>query len=91
MILSLKVISAAVNYQDGMLPESDLRPTQKKYRLTRLPNPFEFLGFIFSDGTLLAGPPIEMADYLAYTERKRVRPTGPKTGCPGQQRVSLGP
>jgi lysophospholipid acyltransferase len=73
MILSLKVISPAMNYQDGLLPEKDLRETQKKYRLTRLPTPLEFFGFVFSDGTLLAGPPFEIADYLAYTERKRVR------------------
>eukprot|EP00249_Psilotum_nudum_P037077 c9421_g1_i1 orf=269-1687(+) len=72
MVLTLKVISGAINYQDGLLKEEDLRPTQRQYRLLRLPSLLQYLGFCLCCGTHFAGPVYEMKDYLDWTENKGI-------------------
>lgn len=73
MVLTLKVVSSAINYQDGLLKEEDLRPAQKKYRVVRLPSVDEYVGFCFCCGTHLAGPVYEIRDYLDWTADEGVR------------------
>eukprot|EP00897_Mesotaenium_endlicherianum_P006109 jgi/Mesen1/5526/ME000279S04741 len=85
MILTLKVTSCAMNYQDGLLPPERLKDSQRAVRLTRLPSLLEFFGYILNCGTHFAGPVYEMSDYLAWSERtgrffnshgfKRMRPS----------------
>eukprot|EP00850_Spirogloea_muscicola_P004385 SM000019S04929 [mRNA] locus=s19:25616:28721:+ [translate_table: standard] len=74
MILTLKATSAAINYQDGLLPDSDpsLRESQRRHRLTRLPTVLEFLGYNLCCGLHLAGPVYEISDYIAWTEDKQL-------------------
>ncbi|KAL9666253.1 hypothetical protein QQ045_000579 [Rhodiola kirilowii] len=72
MVLTLKVISCAMNYNDGILKEEDLRETQKKYRLLKLPTLIEYIGFCLCCGTHFAGPVYEIKDYNDWTEGKGV-------------------
>ena len=72
MVLTLKVISCAINYSDGILKEEGLRESQKKYRLTKLPSLIEYFGYCLCCGSHFAGPVYEMKDYLDWTERKGV-------------------
>lgn len=73
MVLTLKVISAAVCYQDGR-PEKqdDLRESQKKNQIRDLPSPITFLGYCLNCGTHLAGPVYEIKDYIDWAENKGV-------------------
>ncbi|TYI35916.1 hypothetical protein ES332_A03G108800v1 [Gossypium tomentosum] len=68
MVLTLKVISSAINYNDGLLKEEDLREAQKKYRLVKLPSLIEYFGYCLCCGSHFAGPVFEIKDYLEWTE-----------------------
>ncbi|CAL5429825.1 unnamed protein product [Camellia sinensis] len=72
MVLVLKVISCAMNYNDGLLKEEDLREPQKKNRLLKLPSLIEYIGYCLFCGSHFAGPVYEMKDYLECTERKGI-------------------
>ncbi|KAL6986177.1 Lysophosphatidylcholine acyltransferase 1 [Sarracenia purpurea var. burkii] len=72
MVLVLKVISCAINYNDGLLKEEDLREVQKKNRLVKLPSLIEYVGYCLCCGSHFAGPVYEMKDYLDWTERKGI-------------------
>lgn len=72
MVLTLKVISCAYNYNDGLLPEEGLRESQKKNRLLRLPSLIEYIGYCLCCGSHFAGPVYEMKDYLEWTEGKGI-------------------
>ncbi|XP_061364210.1 lysophospholipid acyltransferase 1-like [Gastrolobium bilobum] len=72
MVLTLKVISCSINYNDGLLKKDDLREAQKKYRLINLPSPIEYIGYCLCCGSHFAGPVYEMKDYLDWTERKGI-------------------
>ncbi|KAJ0968373.1 hypothetical protein J5N97_025290 [Dioscorea zingiberensis] len=69
MVLTLKVISCAINYNDGLLKEEGLRDAQKKYRLARRPSIIEYIGYCLCCGSHFAGPVYEMKDYLEWTEK----------------------
>ncbi|KAH9617391.1 hypothetical protein KSS87_012262 [Heliosperma pusillum] len=70
MVLTLKVISCAINYQDGLLKDEDLREAQKKNRLLKMPSLIEYVGYCLCCGSHFAGPVYEMKDYLDWTEGK---------------------
>lgn len=72
MVLTLKVISCAINYNDGMLKEEGLREAQKKNRLIRMPSLIEYFGYCLCCGSHFAGPVYEMKDYLEWTQGKGV-------------------
>nr|AHE80985.1 acyl-CoA:lysophosphatidylcholine acyltransferase [Bernardia pulchella] len=72
MVLTLKVISCAMNYNDGLLKEEDLRESQKKNRLIKLPSLIEYFGYCLCCASHFAGPVYEMKDYLDWTERKGI-------------------
>lgn len=72
MVLTLKVISCAINYNDGLLKEEDLREAQKKNRLVKLPSLIEYFGYCLCNGSLFAGPVYETKDYLDWTEGKGI-------------------
>ncbi|KAI4315367.1 hypothetical protein L6164_028183 [Bauhinia variegata] len=72
MVLTLKVISCAINYNDGMLKEEGLREAQKKNRLIKLPSLIEYFGYCLNCGSHFAGPVYEMKDYLDWTEEKGI-------------------
>lgn len=72
MVLTLKVISCSINYNDGMLKEEGLREAQKKNRLIRMPSLIEYFGYCLCCGSHFAGPVFEMKDYLEWTEEKGV-------------------
>ncbi|OIT40362.1 PREDICTED: lysophospholipid acyltransferase 1-like [Nicotiana attenuata] len=72
MVVTLKIISCVINYQDGLLKEEDLREAQKKNRLLKLPSVLEYFGYCLCCGSHFAGPVYEMKDYLDWTERKGI-------------------
>ncbi|XP_016441115.1 lysophospholipid acyltransferase 1-like [Nicotiana tabacum] len=72
MVITLKIISCVINYQDGLLKEEDLREAQKKNRLLKLPSLPEYVGYCLCCGSHFAGPVYEMKDYLDWTERKGI-------------------
>lgn len=72
MVITLKVISCAINYNDGLLKEESLRESQKKNRLIKFPSSLEFVGYCLCCGSHFAGPVYEMRDYLDWTEGKGV-------------------
>lgn len=67
MVITLKIISCAVNYNDGLLKEEGLREAQKKNRLLKLPSFLEYVGYCLCCGSHFAGPVYEMKDYLDWT------------------------
>ncbi|XP_022721323.1 lysophospholipid acyltransferase 1-like [Durio zibethinus] len=72
MVLTLKVISCAINYNDGLLKDEELREAQKKYRLIKLPSLIEYVGYCLCCGSHFVGPVYEMKDYLDWTEGKGI-------------------
>nr|AHE80984.1 acyl-CoA:lysophosphatidylcholine acyltransferase [Bernardia pulchella] len=72
MVLTLKVISCAINYNDGLLKEEELRESQKKNRLIKLPSLIEYIGYCLCCGSHFAGPVYEVKDYLEWTEKKGI-------------------
>ncbi|XP_071723550.1 LOW QUALITY PROTEIN: lysophospholipid acyltransferase 1-like [Rutidosis leptorrhynchoides] len=68
MVLTLKVISCSMNYNDGLLKEEGLREPQKKNRLIKMPSLLEYIGYCLCCGSHFAGPVYEMKDYLDWTE-----------------------
>uniref|UniRef100_A0A7I4F139 Uncharacterized protein n=1 Tax=Physcomitrium patens TaxID=3218 RepID=A0A7I4F139_PHYPA len=71
MVLTLKVTSAAFNYQDGLIKDGDsLREAQKKYRLEKPPSFIAYLGYCYNCGSILVGPVFELRDYMDWTEDK---------------------
>ncbi|KAK3005503.1 hypothetical protein RJ639_016062 [Escallonia herrerae] len=72
MVLTLKVISCAINYNDGILKEENLREAQKKNRLLKLPSLIEYFGYCLCCGSHFSGPVYEMKDYLEWTEGKGI-------------------
>ncbi|GFP85177.1 lysophospholipid acyltransferase 1 [Phtheirospermum japonicum] len=77
MVITLKIISCVINYNDGLLKEEDLREAQKKNRLLKLPSLLEYFGYCLCCGSHFAGPVYEMKDYLEWTERKGGRSPSP--------------
>ncbi|XP_027334649.1 lysophospholipid acyltransferase 1-like isoform X1 [Abrus precatorius] len=72
MVLTLKVISCAINYNDGLLKEEGLIEAQKTYRLIKMPSLIEYVGYCLCCGSHFAGPVYEMKDYLDWTEGKGI-------------------
>ncbi|KAG6428692.1 hypothetical protein SASPL_112946 [Salvia splendens] len=70
MVITLKIISCVINYNDGILKEEDLREAQKKNRLLKMPSLLEYFGYCLCCGSHFAGPVYEMKDYIEWTERK---------------------
>ncbi|KAG8382294.1 hypothetical protein BUALT_Bualt05G0061800 [Buddleja alternifolia] len=70
MVITLKIISCVINYNDGLLKEEGLREAQKKNRLPQLPSLLEYCGYCLCCGSHFAGPVYEMKDYLEWTKRK---------------------
>ncbi|KAL3499410.1 hypothetical protein ACH5RR_038503 [Cinchona calisaya] len=72
MVITLKIISCVINYNDGLLKEANLREAQKKNRLEKLPSLIEYFGYCLCCGSHFAGPVYEMKDYLEWTERRGI-------------------
>ncbi|KAL6501646.1 Lysophosphatidylcholine acyltransferase 1 [Orobanche gracilis] len=72
MVITLKVVSCVINYNDGLLKEDVLREAQKKNRLLKLPSLLEYTGYCLCCGSHFAGPVYEMKDYLEWTERRGI-------------------
>ena len=77
MVFTLKLVATALDFSDGAKPVGDghppLTPHQQACRLARLPSVLEFLAYLFFPCTLLAGPWMPLADYLAYAKHTGVR------------------
>lgn len=65
----------------------DLTPYQAQHKVERLPNLFEYLGYVFCCGNLLAGPFMEFKEYVECLEEKGVGVAGlTLLGGPGVSR-----
>ncbi|KAK9143520.1 hypothetical protein Syun_012920 [Stephania yunnanensis] len=89
MVLTLKVISCSMNYNDGLLKEDNLREAQKKNRLLKLPSIIEYFGYCLGCGSHFAGPVFEMKDYLEYTGRKGIWSPSEKVPLPSPYVATL--
>lgn len=74
MLLTLKLIALAVCYQDGERNKNrdhdQLKTYPKQKAIHSLPTPLEYLSYLLSAGTLLAGPFFEAKDYFDYINRR---------------------
>ncbi|XP_058084750.1 lysophospholipid acyltransferase 1-like [Magnolia sinica] len=89
MVLTLKVISCSINYNDGLLKEEGLRDAQKKNRLLRCPSLIEYFGYCLCCGSHFAGPVYEMKDYLEWTEKKGIWSPSQKGPSPSPYGATL--
>lgn len=103
MVLTMKLTSFAYNLYDGTTDKekvfnteySDKRLTRmysdrRKFAINGLPNPLEFLGYIFCFTCLMAGPAFEYSDYATVIDGtafkknpKDKHPTVPSSFFPG--------
>lgn len=67
MLLTLKLTSIGWNYYDGVA-NKNVTDKQKVYAINKLPNPLAYFGWVFFFPSLLAGPAIEISDYLNYID-----------------------
>ncbi len=51
----------------------ELTEFQLSHRITKLPNPLEYLSCVFCLGNLLGGPYLEFSEYKQFMELKGVR------------------
>ena len=74
MVLTLKLIAAAMSLQDGARRAAGGAPPPRPYPAAKAldtpPTLVEFLSYAFAAGNLLAGPFLELKDYLDYMTRK---------------------
>ncbi|CAI5487219.1 unnamed protein product [Closterium sp. Naga37s-1] len=76
MIVTLKLVGAAMDCQDGGKQDGSTEPDGKSSRassaspsaLPRVPPLLPFLGFVFFPAALLVGPPFPLAAYHDYVE-----------------------
>eukprot|EP00271_Cylindrocystis_brebissonii_P013834 TRINITY_DN341_c0_g1_i1.p1 TRINITY_DN341_c0_g1~~TRINITY_DN341_c0_g1_i1.p1 ORF type:complete len:490 (+),score=89.12 TRINITY_DN341_c0_g1_i1:303-1772(+) len=72
MLLTLKAISVATDYQDGLLPKEALKETQEHSRLMKLPTLLEYVAYSFNCGSHFAGPICYMKDYLDWQKSEGI-------------------
>jgi len=68
MLLTLKLTTFAFDYLDGTLPVEQLKPYGRKMALKRLPNILEFYAYVYFFPGLLAGPAVNMIEYLSFAD-----------------------
>jgi hypothetical protein len=68
MVLTIKLITFAFDYRDGLLEEKDLKPYQKLMHLKKLPSPLEFYGYVYFFCGFLAGPAFNMKEYQSFID-----------------------
>eukprot|EP01112_Ceratiomyxa_fruticulosa_P016203 TRINITY_DN4860_c0_g1_i3.p1 TRINITY_DN4860_c0_g1~~TRINITY_DN4860_c0_g1_i3.p1 ORF type:complete len:484 (-),score=92.90 TRINITY_DN4860_c0_g1_i3:100-1551(-) len=67
MLLTLKLSSLGFNYFDGNRTDTEkLNDEMKRRSVKKLPTLLEFYGFVYFFPTFLAGPPMEITDYLNF-------------------------
>lgn len=70
MILTLKLVSVAMCYQDGACSDkSRLHPYGLSKMITTCPSILEYFSYLFAAGNLLSGPTFEAKDYFDYINR----------------------
>jgi len=67
MIQCLKCSSFAMVYYDGLRASKELSDEQMHWRISKMPNVLEFMGYVYFFPAFLAGPFFEIRTYLAYT------------------------
>lgn len=93
MVLTLKLISMAVCFQDTHSKSTEvLSPYQRAHVFTQLPSLLEFFGFVFAFGNLLAGPVIEFRDYQMWvnSEGPWAKNAARKVPFTGDMRAAFG-
>lgn len=67
MVLVIKLTSFAYNVFDGQNLDKCI-PEQKERAISKVPSLLEYFGFIYFFGGFLAGPAIEIGEYLKFTD-----------------------
>eukprot|EP01113_Clastostelium_recurvatum_P030996 TRINITY_DN3823_c0_g1_i3.p1 TRINITY_DN3823_c0_g1~~TRINITY_DN3823_c0_g1_i3.p1 ORF type:complete len:409 (-),score=88.84 TRINITY_DN3823_c0_g1_i3:104-1330(-) len=81
MVLTLKLTSMAFNYYDGNRKDKDnITEEMQRRAIRKLPSLLEFYGFIYFFPTFIAGPSVEISDYLTYMDRSMFK----DKACNGQ-------
>lgn len=68
MLLTLKLTTMAVDLYDGTKPAEELKGYAKLMNLKKLPNIFEFYGYVYFFGGFLAGPAFNCREYLEFID-----------------------
>ncbi|KAI9746577.1 MAG: lysophospholipid acyltransferase [Claussenomyces sp. TS43310] len=63
MVMVMKLSAFCWNVADGRLPEKDLSDFQKERALKKLPNLFDYAGYVLFFPSLFAGPAFDFVDY----------------------------
>lgn len=66
MVLTIKLQSFAFNWADGQRDSKELLPHEKEAAIKEVPSLLEFFGFVYFFPSFLAGPAIEIREYLDY-------------------------
>lgn len=69
MVLTLKLVSIAMCFQDGARDDAAMREYARGNRLTVLPSLLEYFSYLFAAGNLLAGPFFESSEYFHFVNR----------------------
>ena len=71
MVLTLKQVAIAHNLSDSYTRADSKHFSKERHllRITRAPDPLQYLSYIFASGNLLAGPFFEFHDYVEFTAR----------------------
>lgn len=74
MVLTLKLVSCAMDYQDGALPADSQQAKHRMYasRINVVPSLLEFLGFVFFSPAVLVGPIFDFKSYREYCNQENV-------------------
>jgi lysophospholipid acyltransferase len=70
MVLTLKIIACAFNYDDGGLDEASLTPHQKQTRLVECPSVLMYMAYILDPVTVLIGPFLEFREFSEFMLRQ---------------------
>ncbi|KAL6071178.1 Lysophospholipid acyltransferase [Balamuthia mandrillaris] len=71
LILTIKLTSMGYNYYDGRQSDAykeKLHPYQREHMISKLPSLLEYFGWVFFFPTFLAGPSIELTEYLRFVD-----------------------
>lgn len=68
MLLTLKLTCLAFNIHDGSVDDSELSDFQKSHRLKQLPSLLTYFGWVYTYLGFLAGPAVELNDYVGMTD-----------------------
>jgi len=68
MILTIKLITLAFDYSDGMKPKDSLNSYQREMLVDQVPSLLEYFGYVYFFGGFLAGPAFNYKEYANFID-----------------------